>query len=134
MTTESGTIVSLELGTTPRRRHRGHRRYHRLILAARILLVAAAVVGLPAISVFAYKAVITAQCSKETTTDEFGHEYHAEEPSPGCTEPLLDLEEDMRLDAGIALMAAVFVLSSVMCYRRARRYKPRAPIRPVRQN
>ena len=124
--------IAPEANAPTRKRRSFHRRYRKLILAARILLVAAAVVGLPAISVFAYKAVITAQCSSETTTDQFGHEYHTDERSPGCTEPLLDLEEDMRLAAGIALLAAAFVLSSVVCYRRARRYKPRAPIRPIR--
>jgi hypothetical protein len=120
-------------GKPPARKRRSfHRRYRKLTLAARILLVAAALIGLPAISHFAYKAFINAQCYSETT-DEFGHRYQTEVKSSGCAEPLVNLEEDMRLDAGIAMIGVALLLSSVFCYRRARRYKPRAPVWPHRQ-
>jgi hypothetical protein len=85
-------------------------------------------IGLPALSHFAYKAFFNAYCYSETT------EYWGAVQKSLCSNALVDMEEDMRLDAGIALLAVAFVLGSVVCYRKARRYKPRAPIRPIRPN
>ena len=132
MATATETPTTPEANPPARRRRSFHVRYRKLIRAARILLVAAAVVGLPAIAHFAYKAAFNAYCYSET--DEFGHTYQTKTRSPVCAEPLVDMEEDMRLDAAIAMLGVAFLLSSVVCYRRARRYKPRAPIRPPRQH
>jgi hypothetical protein len=127
------SLLTPEVKPPARKRRSFHRRYRKLILAARILLVAAAVVGLPAISHFAYKAFFTAYCYSETT-DNWGHKYLTAVESSVCTDDPLNMEEDMRVDASVAMLGTAFLLSSVVCYRRARRYRPRAPIRPPRQN
>jgi hypothetical protein len=129
----SASQSPLRLNAKPpeRRRRSFHRRYHKLILAARILLGAAIVVGTPAVSHFAYNAVHTANCYTETV-DIWGNSKQVAVRSDNCAN-LLDSENHMRLDAGLALVGVAFLLSSVVCYRRARRYRSRAPIRPVRQ-
>ena len=132
MGTATENLPRPETKPPTRKRRSFHRRYRKLILAARILLAAAAVVGLPAICHFAYKAGITAYCYSEGT-DILGHKYEVPvRSSPICADSRLNLEDDMRLDASVAMFAVALVLSSVVCYRKARRYKPRAPIRPHR--
>lgn len=133
MAVATESLLKAETRPPARKRRSFHRRYHKLIWAARILLVAAALVGLPAISHFAYKAFFTAYCFDDTT-DDLGNHYQTGVESPLCSGPLVNIQEDMRLDAGAALLGVLFVLSAVGCYRRARRYKPRAPIRPVRRS
>jgi hypothetical protein len=132
LATTTETLLTPEAVPPARKRRSFHVRYRRLIRAARILLVAAAVVGLPAICHFAYKAFYMASCSNETT-DNWGGKYLTEMTSPDCNEGFMDVENAMRVDASIAMLGVGLVLSSVVCYRRARRYKPRAPIRPPRQ-
>ena len=131
MATATESLLRPEQQPPARRRRSFHRRYRKLILAARILLAVAALVGLPAISHFAYKAFYIANCESETI-DTWGHKYQTEVQSPACTEGLMAVDDEMRVDASLAMLGVAFVLSSVVCYRRARRYKPRAPIRPVR--
>jgi hypothetical protein len=45
------------------------------------------------------------------------------------TDALVNMEDDMRLDAGVAMLSVGFLLSSVVCSPKARRYRPRPPIR-----
>jgi hypothetical protein len=127
----NATVLNPEANPTPRRRRSFHRRYRKRILAGRILLTAAIAVGVFAIPHFAYNAFSASSCYTANADDE-GRRTPVE--SPECAALLGNTEEQMRLDAGIALLGVAFLLSSVVCYRRARRYKPRAPIRPQRPN
>jgi hypothetical protein len=102
-------------------------------MAGRILLGAAIVVGLLAIPHFAYNAFNAASCTDDTT-DDSGNIQKTEVKSPECAGVLADSEDHMRLDAGVAMFGVAFLLSSIVCHRKARRYRPRAPIRPVRQH
>ena len=128
------TITELQIPNAPARKRRSfHRRYRKLILAGRILLGTAIVVGAFAISHFAYNALINADCYSATTDDDSG-EVRVTVKSPECHGVLVGSDDRMRLDASVAMLGVALVLSSVVCYRRARRYKPRAPVRPVRPN
>jgi hypothetical protein len=114
-----------------RKRRSFHRRYRKLILAGRILLGAAIVVGLLAICHFTYNAFNATDCYTDSS-DNFAPKEPVQ--SDGCAAVLADTDNNMRLDASVALLGVAFVLSSFGCYRKARRYRPRAPIRPVRQH
>ena len=132
MATATENLLSPEAKPPARKRRSSHRRYRKLILAGRILLGTAMVVGLFAIPHFAYNAVMAANCTN-ATTDDSGYTQRTEVQSPECAGVLMDTESYMRLDASVAMLGVGFLLSSVVCYRRARRFRPRAPIRPVRQ-
>ena len=131
MDTATESLRKLEAKPPARKRRSFHRRYRKLMLAARILLGAALLLSLFAIAHFVYNAVVAADCT-DVTNDESGIIHRTEVQSPECTGALIDTEGYMRLDAGIALLGAMLVLGSVGCEHRARRYKPRAPIRPPR--
>ena len=133
MATAIPSVVKPEAKPSVRKRRSFHVRYRKLIRAARILLVAAATVGLPAISHFAYNAFVSADCYAYTS-DGYGNEERVALDTDVCTGVVANSDDRMRLDAGIAMLGVAFLLSSVVCYRRARRFKPRAPIRPPRPN
>ena len=116
-----------------RRRCSFHRRYRKRILIARILLAAAVAIGLFAVPRFAYTAFNTANCYRDTS-DASGNVEQVAVESVECADVLASSEDQLRLDASTALLGAAFLLSSVVCYRKARRHRPRAPIRPVRQH
>jgi hypothetical protein len=130
--TATESLLTPEAKPPARRRRYFHRRYRKLILAARILLGVAAVVGLPAISHFAYNAFSTANCYNEIT-DDVGYTTQVAVQSRECAGVIANADDYMRLDASAAMLGVAFLLSSVACYRKARRYRPRAPIRPPRQ-
>jgi hypothetical protein len=102
-------------------------------LAGRILLGAAIAVGLFAIPHFVYNAFNMASCYDDTA-DGLGNERKAMVDTAECRASVAESDDRMRLDAGLAMVGVALILSSVLCYRRARRYKPRAPIRPARPN
>ena len=129
--TATESLLRPEAKPPARKRRSFHRRYRKLILAGRILLASAIAVGAFAIPHFAYNAIEAANCT-DAATDESGYTQRSEVVSPECAGVLMDTEGHMRLDASLAMLAVALVLSSVVCYRKARRYKPRAPIRPHR--
>jgi hypothetical protein len=108
-----------------------HVRYRRLILSARVLLSAALLIGTIAISLFIYDAVAVADSYGETVDSQGVRQATLKDPDWG--ELFVSKYNDMRFDAAAALLGVALVLGSVHCYRKARRYKPRAPIRPVRE-
>jgi hypothetical protein len=125
------TITELEIASAPTRKRRSfHVRYRKLILAGRILIVAAIAVGALAISQFAYNAFNTANCY-DNSAGVLGDSKVAVD-TPECRTVLSNSDDRMRVDASVAMLAVALVLSSVVCYRKARRYKPRAPVRPIR--
>ena len=131
------TTTELETGpeaSTPVRKRRSfHRRYHKLRRAGRILMGAALAVGLFAIPHFVYNAFNMASCYDDTA-DGLGNERKVMVDTAECRASVAESDDRMRLDAGLAMVGVALILSSVLCYRRARRYKPRAPIRPARPN
>jgi hypothetical protein len=131
--TATESLANPEPKPPVRKRRSFHRRYRKLILAGRILLGVAIAVGLFAIPHFTYNAVEAANCTN-AGTDESGNAYRTELQSPECAGVLMNTEGEMRWDASVAMLGVALALSSVVCYRRARRYKPRAPIRPPRQH
>ena len=116
-----------------RRRRSFHHRYRKLRLAAQILLGAAMAVGGFAISHFTYNATGAANCYT-VTTDDSGNAPQVAMKGPECYGVLASAYDYMRLDASIAVLGVVLVLSSALCYRKARRFRPRAPIRPAREH
>ena len=130
MATATESLLSPEAKPPARKRRSFHVRYRKLILAGRILLGVAIAVGAFAIPHFAYNAFNTANCYAETG-DGLGNETHVVVDTAECHGVVANSDERMRLDASIAMLGVAFLLSSVVCYRRARRYKPRAPIRPT---
>ena len=133
MTSATESLLNPEAEPPVRKRRSFHRRYHKLRLAGRILLGAAVAVGLFAIPHFAYNAFDTASCLTDTV-DGLGNEKQVAVDTEECHAALAESDDRMRLDASFAMVGVALILSSVVCYRRARRYKPRAPIRPVRNS
>ena len=128
----SATESLLKLNEKPPERNRRsfHRHYRKLTLAAKILLGSAIVVGLFAICHFTYTAYNRA--NSYTDSNNVPDMKRAGVEPDESAALLEDPEVDMRVDASVAMLGVAFLLSSVVCYRRARRYRPRAPIRPVR--
>ena len=125
--------IETSLKPPARRRRSFHRRYRKLILVARILLGAAIAVGVVAIPHFAYNAFNTANCYHDGV-DEWGNPQQVAVQSDECRAVFMSSDDHLRLDASVALLGVALVLNSVVCYRKARRYRPRAPIRPPRQH
>jgi len=129
--TATEPVLNPETKPQVRKRRSFHVRYRRLILAARILLSAALLIGTIAISFFIYDAIDVANCYGETVDSQGVRQATLKDLD--CGGEFVSKYNQMRFEAGAALLGVALVLGSVHYYRKARRYKPRAPIRPVRK-
>jgi hypothetical protein len=119
MTTSSEESAELEAKTILPPRHSHHKSSRRKRIAARILLILALVIGFLAISDFAYNAYILTDYVQPRSSDSpngnLGSEY-----SGGISAEYTDL---MQRDAIAAVLAAAFLITSVVISRRIKRHR-----------
>lgn len=123
MTTPAEGVVKLKATTvqTPRRsRHRSRRRKK---IAARILLALGLLMGVLAISDFAYNAYRRTDCLTGAEFDESGIRIPAPTPSDECITELADRDDRLRLDATIAAVAAAFLIGSIAISRKIKTHR-----------
>jgi hypothetical protein len=123
MATSSEDLAKLEAKTiqTPRRsRHRARRRMKG---AAPILLVLALVIGLFAISDFAYNAYKRTDCYTDGEPNEWGITMPVATNTEECRAEIERREESLRLDAAAVLLAAACVITSTVISRRIKKHR-----------
>jgi|GEM_PF-3058361 len=123
MTTSSEDSVELEAKAmrTPRlSRHRVRRRKR---IAARSLLILALVIGVSAISDFAYNAYERADCSPAEGIMVGATTISSPPVSEGCSEELARREELLQLDSAAVVLAAALLITSIAISRRIKRHR-----------
>jgi hypothetical protein len=112
MTTSSDDSVELEAKTVRTPRHSHHKSSRRNRIAARILLILAFVVGVLALSDFAYNAYQKASELSDFSSHEEGIDKHLD-----------PYDELQRGDAAAAMVAAAFLIASTLISRRLQRHR-----------
>jgi hypothetical protein len=119
MTTSSDESVELQAKTVRTPRHSHHKSSRRKRIAARIALILGIVIGVSAISDFAYNAYILTDYVQPRSSDSpngnLGSEY-----SGGISAEYTDL---MQRDAAAAVIAAACMITSTVISRRIRRHR-----------
>jgi hypothetical protein len=125
MTTSSEDSVELEatvVATTPRHSH--HKSSRRKRIAARIALILGIVIGVLAISDFAYNAYERASVLDVISiVDENGRRVAKDDGSNFSDAYPSHFEELQQLDAAAALLAAACVITSKVISRRIKRHR-----------
>jgi hypothetical protein len=94
-------------------RHSHRRSHHGVRQVARVLRVLALVIGILAISSFAYKAFVNANCSSDPATYWLGIKF-----SDDTCKNNDPVDESLRYDAAIAVVAAMVLIGSLEISRR----------------
>jgi hypothetical protein len=92
-------------------------------IAARIGLALALVVGVLAISDFAYNAYKIADCYTDEGTDQWGHSTPPKPKTGECYAEILLRDEHLRLDATAAVVAVALLIGSTVMFRKTRRHR-----------
>jgi|ERR1019366_1138905 hypothetical protein len=119
MATSSDDSVELEAKTIPSPRPSHHKSRHRKRIAVKAVFILALVIGILAISDFAYNAYILTDYVQPRSSDSpieiLGSEYAGGIPA--------EYTDIMQRDAIAAVLAAAFLITSVVISRRIKRHR-----------
>jgi hypothetical protein len=123
MTASSEDSVELEAKMVTKPRLSRHRARRRKRIAARSLLVLALVIGVSAISDFAYNAYKKTDCYTDGEPDEWGITMPVAANTEECRAEIDRREQFLRLDAAAAVLAAACVTTSTVISRRIKKQR-----------